>query len=406
MFSDSRQTRNALLALAVGGFGIGTGEFVALGLLPNIAASVHVSIPRAGYVISAYALGVVVGAPLLTGFAVRFARKRFLIAMALAMAAGNVLSALAPSFATLLIARFLTGLPHGAYFGVASVVAGSLVATERRSSAMAVVFAGLTVANIVGVPLSTLIGQHAGWRLVFALVGLIQLAAALAVITQVPSGQGNAESKHANIRHELVAFREPQIWLALAIATIGGAALFCTFSYITPMMTHVAHYSPSAITPLLVLFGIGMTVGNLIGARFADRALMRTVCISIAGEVVVAVGFFFGAHDKLISAVLILLFPAFALAVLPGLQSRIIKLAGGAPNLAAASIQAAFNVANTIGAWLGGLAIAGGLGYNSPNLVAAGLALAGLVIAGVAARQAGLRRNAGVLGVRAEPLPE
>ncbi len=406
MSSDSRQVRKALLALAVGGFGIGTGEFVALGLLPNIAASVHVSIPRAGYVISAYALGVVVGAPLLTGLAVRFARKRFLIAMALAMAAGNVLSAVAPSFGTLLIARFLTGLPHGAYFGVASVVAGSLVASERRSSAMAVVFAGLTVANIVGVPFSTLIGQHAGWRLVFALVGLIQLAAALAVLTQVPSGQGNPNAEHSGIRRELSAFRQPQIWLALAIATVGGSALFCTFSYITPMMTHVAHYPPSAITPLLVLFGIGMTVGNVVGARFADRALMRTVCLAIAGEIAVAVGFYFGAHDKLISAVLILLFPAFALAVLPGLQSRIIKLAGGAPNLAAASIQAAFNIANTIGAWLGGLAIAGGLGYNSPNLVAAGLALAGLVIAGLSARQAMLPGNPGVLGIRAEPLHE
>jgi MFS transporter, DHA1 family, inner membrane transport protein len=402
--SDSRPARNALLALAVGGFGIGTGEFVALGLLPNIAGTVHVSIPRAGYVISAYALGVVVGAPLLTGFAVRFARKRFLIAMALAMAVGNLLSAVAPSFATLLIARFLTGLPHGAYFGVGSVVAGSLVSTERRSSAMAVVFAGLTVANIVGVPLSTLIGQHAGWRLVFVLVAAIQLTAAVAVLTQVPAGQGNASSEQAHIRHELRAFRQPQIWLSLAIATIGGAALFCTFSYITPMMTHVAHYPQSAITPLLVLFGIGMTVGNVIGARFADRALMRTVCFAIIGEVAVAVGFYFGAHSKVISAVLILLFPAFALAVLPGLQSRIIRLAGGAPNLAAASIQAAFNVANTIGAWLGGLVIAGGLGYSSPNLVAAGLAAAGLAIAAWSARLAAISRKPAAAPLRAEPV--
>ncbi|HEX3803936.1 MAG TPA: MFS transporter [Solirubrobacteraceae bacterium] len=392
--TSSRTVRLALLALALGGFGIGTGEFVTLGLLPNVAAGLHVSIPRAGNLVSAYALGVVVGAPLLTGAAVRFARRRFLIVMALAMALGNLLSAVAPNFTTLLIVRFLTGLPHGAYFGVASVVAGSLVSRERRSFAMAMVFAGLTVANIVGVPLSTLIGQHAGWRVVYALVGVIEVLAALAVLTRVPARQAEAAPEDANLRQELRAFRQPQIWLCLGIATIAGAALFCTFSYIAPMMTHVAHYSPAAITPLLVLFGIGMTGGNLLGARFADRALMRTVCFSIVGMIMVAVAFYFGANNKLASAALILLFPACSLGMLPGLQSRIVALAGGAPNLAAASIQAAFNVANSLGAWLGGLAIADGLGYSSPNLVAAGLAAAGLVIALCFARLAARQRDA------------
>ncbi len=268
--NSSRHVRNALLALAVGGFGIGTGEFVTLGLLPNVAASLHVSIPHAGNLISAYALGVVVGAPLLTGAAVRFPRRQFLLAMAAAMAAGNFLSAAMPSFTTLMIVRFLTGLPHGAYFGVAAVVAASMVRRERQNTAMAVVFGGLTVANIVGVPLSTLIGQHAGWRLVFVLVGAIQLLTFVSVLTQVPADHAHASSKHAHISHELRAFRQPQIWLCLAIATIGGGALFCTFSYITPMMTHVAHYPASAITPLLVVFGIGMTLGNIVGARLAD----------------------------------------------------------------------------------------------------------------------------------------
>jgi MFS transporter, DHA1 family, inner membrane transport protein len=379
--TTSRPTRNALLALAVGGFGIGTGEFVTLGLLPNVAASIHVSIPRAGNLVSAYALGVVVGAPLLTAAAVRFTRKRFLIVMALAMALGNFVSALAPNFTTLAIARFLTGLPHGAYFGVATVVAASLVRRSRRSSAMAVVFAGLTISNIVGVPLATLLGQHTSWRLVYTLVGMIQLLAALAVVGFVPMGQAEPEAEHRHIRHELRAFRQPQIWLCLAIATIAGASLFCTFSYITPMMTHVAHYPEGAITGLLVLFGIGMTIGNLVGARLADRALMRTVCFAIAGEAIVAGLFFFGAHDKPASAVLILLFPAFSVGLVPGLQSQIVSLAGGAPNLAAASIQAAFNVANSVGALLGGIVIAAGLGYSSPNLVAAALAVAGLGVA-------------------------
>lgn len=379
--NSSRHVRNALLALAVGGFGIGTGEFVTLGLLPNIAASLHASIPRAGNLISAYALGVVVGAPLLTGAAVRFPRRRFLLAMAVAMAAGNFLSAAMPSFTTLMVVRFLTGLPHGAYFGVAAVVAASMVRRERQNTAMAVVFGGLTVANVVGVPLSTLIGQHAGWRLVFVLVGVIQLLTFVSVLTQVPADHGAASSEHAHILHELRAFRQPQIWLCLGIATIGGGALFCTFSYITPMMTHVAHYPRSAMTPLLVVFGIGMTLGNIVGARFADRALMRTVCVALAGLCGCAVAFYFGSHSKLVSVALILLFPAFSLAMIPGLQSRIIGLAGGAPNVAAASIQAAFNVSNSLGAWLGGMAIAGGLGYNSPNLVAAGLAVVGLMIA-------------------------
>jgi MFS transporter, DHA1 family, inner membrane transport protein len=390
--TTSRSTRNALLALAVGGFGIGTGEFVTLGLLPNIAASMHVSIPRAGNLVSAYALGVVVGAPLLTAAAVRFTRKRFLIGMAIAMGVGNFLSALAPSFTTLALFRFMTGLPHGAYFGVASVVAASLVRPSRRSSAMAVVFAGLTISNIIGVPIATLLGQNAGWRVVYALVGVLQLFAALAVLAFVPHGQ--AEPEHANLRNELRAFRQLQIWMCLAIATIAGAALFCTFSYITPMMTHVAHYPEAAVTLLLVLFGIGMTIGNLLGARLADRALMRTVCFAIVGEAVVAGVFFFGAHDKLVSAAMILLFPAFAVGLVPGLQSRIVSLAGGAPNLAAASIQAAFNVANSVGALLGGIAIAAGLGYSSPNLVAAGLAVAGLGVALWSAKLAADSRRA------------
>lgn len=401
MASDTSTARKALLALAVGGFGIGTGEFVTLGLIPNVAASVHVSIPRAGNVVSAYALGVVVGAPLLTAAAVRFSRRRFLIAMTLAMAVGNAISAAAPGFVPLLIARFLTGLPHGAYFGVASVVAASLVSRERRSSAMAAVFAGLTVANIVGVPLSTLIGQHAGWRFVYALVGVIQLLAAVAVAGFIPRGQGDALAEHANLRQELRAFRQPQIWLCLGIAMTAGAALFCSFTYITPMMTHEAHYPESAITPLLMLFGLGMTAGIAVGARYANRAVMRTVCVAILCEILVGIAFYFGSHDKVISAVLIFLFPACALATTPSLQTRIVDLAGGAPNLASASIQAAFNVANSVGAWAGGFVIADGLGYSSPNLVAAGLALTGLGIAGWSLR---LSRSPGRM--RANPATE
>jgi DHA1 family inner membrane transport protein len=373
--------RRALLALALGGFGIGTGEFVTLGLLPNIAHSLHVSIPQAGHLISAYALGVVVGAPLLTGAAVRLPRRRLLIVVALTMAALNFASSAMPGFTSLLIVRFLAGLPHGAYFGVASVVAAKLVPAQRRSSAMAIVFAGLTVANVIGVPATTLIGQHYGWRLVFSLVGAVEVLAAVAILAVVPIDRVDLDGSAPQLRQELRAFRQPQIWLSLSIAMIGGGALFATFSYIAPMMTHVAGFPQGAITPLLVLFGLGMTAGNLIGARLADRALMRTIYLAMTCEILLAAGFYFADHSRLIAPLFILLLPATALALLPALQSRIVTLAGGAPNLAAASIHAAFNIANSLGAWLGGAAIAAGWGYESPNLVAAGMALIGLFVA-------------------------
>jgi DHA1 family inner membrane transport protein len=375
--------RRSLLSLALGGFGIGTGEFVILGLLPNVASSLHVSIPHAGYLISAYALGVVVGAPLLTPVSVWVPRRRFLIIAALGMAGTNIASALMPNFDTLVIVRFLSGLPHGAYFGVASVVAGRLVAADRRSSAMAVVFAGLTIANVIGVPLTTLIGQHFGWRLAFWLVAAIEVGAAFAIFTFVPRAAADSHDNAEPIRltHELGAFREKQIWLSLGIATVGGGALFCTFSYITPMMTHLAGFHESEITPLLVLFGLGMTGGNLVGAHFADRSLMRTIYVALTCESLVAFLFFFAAHDKITALFGLFLFPFCALAILPALQNRIVSLAGGAPNLAAASIHAAFNIANSIGAWVGGAVIAAGLGYSAPNLAAAGIAVMGLALA-------------------------
>ncbi len=375
--------RRALLSLALGGFGIGTGEFVILGLLPNVASSLHVSIPHAGYLISAYALGVVVGAPLLTPVSVWIPRRRFLIITALAMACGNFASSAMPNFDTLLVVRFLSGLPHGAYFGVASVVAGRLVAEHRRSSAMAIVFAGLTVANVAGVPLTTLIGQHFGWRVVFDLVGLIEIGAAIAIVIFVPRAVADVQDDEEPVRliHELGAFRERQIWLSLGIAVVGGGAMFCSFSYITPMMTHLAGYHESDITPLLVLFGLGMTAGNLVGAHFADRSLMRTIYVALSCESIVAFLFFFAAHNKITAMFGLFLFPFCALAILPALQNRIVGLAGGAPNLAAASIHAAFNIANSIGAWVGGAVIAAGLGYSAPNLAAAGIAVMGLGIA-------------------------
>ena len=373
-------TRRALLSLAVGGFGIGTGEFVMLGLLPNVAHDLHTSIPHGGYLIAAYALGVVVGAPTVTALTSHLPRKGLLIALAVALAVGNLGSAMAPNFESVLVLRFLAGLPHGAFFGVASVVAARLVAPERRSQAMAVVFAGLTTANIVGVPVTTYVGQQASWRVVFVGVAVIELLAVALIamnVQQMPVEHAGREA----LRRELVVFTTPPVWLALGIATIGGGAMFATFSYIAPMMTHVAGYAESSVTWLLVLFGLGMTAGNIVGARLADHALMPTIFAALGAEVVVALAFLLTSHDKIASAITIFAFPFTSMAMLPAIQSRIVSIAGGAPNLASASIHAAFNIANSLGAWLGGLAIGFGWGYSSPNAVAAVLALLGLGVA-------------------------
>jgi len=390
------RVRRALLALAVGGFAIGTGEFVMMGLLPQVASDLAVSIPRAGQLISSYALGVVVGAPLLTAASVRYRRKTVLIVLMSWFAAGNLLSAIVPGFTLVMIARFATGLPHGAFFGAGAVVAGSLVDRARSNSAMAVMFAGLTVANIVGVPLTTVLGQHAGWRVVYAIVGLIAALAVVAVMIAVPADAAPV-AERASLRGELRAFGKPEVWLVLGIAMLGGGGLFATFSYVAPMMTNVAHYADSSMTWLLALFGLGMTVGNLVGARLSDRYPTRTLLLSLVAEIGVALAFLAADHNRFTAAAAVFLFPAAALAGLPTLQGRIIALAGGAPNLAAASIQAAFNIANSIGAYLGGVAIAAGFGYGSPNAVAALLVMTGLLLAMAAVR---VERRRGADSVR------
>ena len=370
--------RRSLLALALGGFAIGMSEFLMFGLLPQVAADLSVSIPRAGELISAYALGVVVGAPLLTAATVHLDRKRVLVALMSWYAVSNLLSALSPSFTFALIARFATGLPHGAFFGVGSVVAGSLVHRSKSTAAMSVMFAGLTVANIVGVPISTLLGQGTSWRLVYGLVAGIAALGAVAVSIFVPAVAENTPS--GSLRAELRAFANGRIWLVLGIATLGGGGLFATFSYITPMMTKQAGFADSSMTWLLMLFGVGMTAGNVLGARLADRFPLRTIVFALSTEIVLALIFAVSTHNEFASAVLIFAFPATALAGLPALQARVIALAGGAPNLAAASIQGAFNVANSIGAYLGGVVIDAGYGYAAPNVVAAALVALGLVL--------------------------
>jgi DHA1 family inner membrane transport protein len=368
----------ALLALAIGAFGIGTTEFVIMGLLPEVAATYAVSIPSAGLLISGYALGVVVGAPLLTAAGSRWSRKALLVSLMGLFIAGNVLAALAPAYGLLMTGRIVAALSHGAFFGVGSVVAANLVAPAKQASAIALMFTGLTVANVLGVPLGTALGQALGWRSTFWAVSVLGVIGLIGIIALVPDLPRDTTT---NLRRELAVFKRPQVWLALAMTTLGFAGVFASFTYIAPMMTEVAGFSPGMVTWLLVLFGVGLVAGNLFGGKMADKALMPSLYAILAVLAVVLLLFTFTAHSQILAAVTILLFGAAGFATVPPLQARVMAKAEGAPALASAANIAAFNLGNAGGAWLGGLAIGGGLGYTAPNWIGALLAVAGLAVA-------------------------
>ncbi|MFG3229969.1 MFS transporter [Kitasatospora sp. NPDC048194] len=368
----------ALLALAIGAFGIGTTEFVIMGLLPEIAGDYGVSIPTAGLLVTGYAIGVVLGAPLMTVLGTRISRKTMLMLLMGLFTAGNLISATAPTFAVMLAGRIVASLAHGAFFGIGSVVAAELVAPHKKAGAIATMFTGLTLANVVGVPLGTFVGQAVGWRTTFAAVAVLGVAGLLGIarlIPAVPRPEG------AHLRRELTAFRNPQVLLAMAMTVLGFGGVFAAITYIAPMMTHVAGYSEGAVTWLLVLFGAGMFLGNLLGGRFADRRLMPMLYASLGALALVLGLFTFTAHDKTAAAVTILLVGALGFATVPPLQKRVLDQAHGAPTLASAVNIGAFNLGNALAAWLGGTVISAGLGYTAPNWVGALLAAAALVLA-------------------------
>ncbi|MFD4399821.1 MFS transporter [Kitasatospora sp. NPDC058478] len=368
----------ALLALAIGAFGIGTTEFVVMGLLPEIAGDYGVSIPSAGLLVTGYAIGVVIGAPLMTVLGTRIGRKTMLMIFMGLFVAGNLLSAVAPTMGVMLAGRIVTSLAHGAFFGIGSVVAADLVAPDRKAGAIATMFTGLTVANIVGVPLGTFIGQAVGWRVTFAGVAALGVVGLLGIAKLVPA---LPRPEGAHLRRELTAFRNPQVLLAMAMTVLGFGGVFAAITYIAPMMTHVAGYSDGAVTWLLVLFGVGMFLGNLLGGRFADRKLMPMLYASLGGLAVVLALFTLTAHNKILAAVSILLVGALGFATVPPLQKRVLDQAHGAPTLASAVNIGAFNLGNALAAWLGGQVIAVGLGYTAPNWVGALLAGAALLLA-------------------------
>ncbi len=381
----------SLAALSLGGLAIGTTEFASMGVLPGFASDLGVSVPTAGIAISAYALGVVVGAPLIALVGARWPRKRLVVALAVALVVFNALSALAPSFLPFVALRFLAGLPHGAYFGTAAVLGSTLVPPEKRARALATVMLGLTIANIVGVPAATWLGDTFGWRSAYLAVTVIALITVLAVTTLVPSP---AADRGGSLRGELTALTRPQVWLTLAVIATGFGGLFAVYSYISPILTNQAGVPTSTVPLLLGALGIGMTIGNVAGGRFAERAPRLTIAVALVVYSAVLVAFTVGAHHE-VSATLGLFALGFVgMSAGPALMGRLIDFAAEGPSLAAASFHSAFNVANALGAALGGAVLAAGLGYDAPAAVGAVLPLFGIVVFAVSVRLERRRRAA------------
>ncbi|WP_424187185.1 MFS transporter [Actinokineospora sp. G85] len=370
----------AMSALALGGFAIGTTEFATMGLLPQVAATFGISIPTAGYAITLYALGVVVGAPLIAGLAAKVPRKGLLIALVLALAVGNGLSAAAWDTPSLLVARFLAGLPHGAYFGIAAVVAQSLVPPHRRGTAVARVMIGLTVANLVGVPVATAAGQQIGWRAAYLAVAVIAGATAVALAARLPRFPA---VEGASVVAELRAFRRPQVWFALLIGMVGFGGMFAVYSYVSPLTTEVTGLPGGVVPWVLATFGLGMTVGAALGGRLVDRSVTGSVFGALGAMAVVLALLGLTATSPVALFALIFLTGFVSQLLASALQVRLMDASPDAPSLASSSNHSALNVANGAGAWLGGLAIAAGWGYTATAWVGVALSAAGLAVAGV-----------------------
>lgn len=364
------------LALALGGFAIGTSEFAIMGLMPNIAQDLDVSEPQVGHLISAYALGVVVGAPLLALLGARLPRRVLLLLLMGCFALGNFASALAPRYEPLLLFRFLAGLPHGAYFGIAMLVAASMAAPHQRAKAVSRVLMGLTIAILIGNPLATWLGQFMSWRYAFALVGIIALSTIAMVAAFLPSDPHEQRSSPSS---ELRAFNRAPIWLALGIGAIGFAGMFCVFSYMAPTLLEVTGTSPGWIPLAMGVFGAGCIVGNSAGGWLFDRLRLRAVAWILAWSTLVLLLFPLAAHSlwTVLSAIFAL---GTMIALGPALQTHLMDVASGAQTLAAASNHAAFNIANALGPWLGGLAISAGMGWTVTGYIGAATALGGLAL--------------------------
>jgi len=400
---SSARVRLALLALAVGGFGIGTTEFAAMGLLPQIATDLFPALSaadpeqanaQAGLVITAYALGVVVGAPTINSLVARFRRDRVLVILAVAFTLMNLAAALAPTFELILVFRFLAGIPHGAYFGLAALVAAKLMGPGRRAQGVAFAMAGLTVANVIGVPLATLIGQAFGWRVAFVLVAAIFAVSTVAIWFAVPRMDGSPEQ---TMRRELTVFRNGRVWFALLTGCIILGGLFAVYTYLSPITTELAGLPEGAVPWVLATVGLGMTVGNLVGGRVADWSVMKSLFGFAFLMLLSLLGFALTAQWP-VTLFLFTFAVGFATQGLgPTIQTRLMDVAGDSQTIAAGLIHSALNVGNALGAYFGGVAIAAKLGYASPAVVGMGLTVVGIAIAALGY----VLERRGILGPRA-----
>ncbi|MFD4876534.1 MFS transporter [Streptomyces sp. NPDC058420] len=366
-----------LIALALGGFGIGLTEFGIVGLLPEVADDFGVSESVAGYLVSVYALSVAVGALVLTAAITRFDRKKVLVSLMTLFIAGNLISAVASTYELLMVGRIVAALCHGAFFSVGAVVASDMVAENKKGGAIALMFGGLTAANVLGVPLGTFLGQQLGWRSTFWAITVIGVVALVGIQILVPQ---TAAAAQTNLRSELAVFRRGQVWVSIALSILAFGGVIGGYTYIAFTLTKVSGFSEGTVPWLLVLFGVGTFIGNFVGGKTADKSLNASL-IGIMGVLAVVMAVFaLTAESKAATVVLLLLMGAIGLASAPGLQVRTMKYAGDAPTMASGANIAAFNVGNALGAYLGGLALAAGYGFVSPLWVGAGLALAGLVV--------------------------
>lgn len=372
-----------LLALAAGGFGIGLTEFVILGLLPEVAADFAVSIPVAGHLVSGYALSVAVGGVLVTAATAALRPKSVLCALMVLFILGNLLSAVADDYTTMFAGRVIAALCHGAFFGIGAVLASNLVAPDRKARAISVMFAGLTIANVLGVPMGTFLGQQLGWRSTFWAITIVGVIALAGLIAYVPA-QDAAERGPGQLRRELGAFTNRQVWLSILVTVFGFGAMFGAFTYIAPMLTSLAGMPAEAVPWMLVIFGAGLFTGNIIGGRAADGNLDKSLLVLLSLLTVVLLVFTVTVQNPWGAAVTLFFLGAVGFAAVPGMQTRVLSFAHRAPTLASGVNISAFNLGNAIGAYLGGATITAGLGLSSPVWVGAGLAVTAVAIMGAA----------------------
>lgn len=370
-----------LIALALGGFGIGLTEFVITGLLPEVAADYGVTETTAGWLVTGYALAVIVGALGLTAATTRLPRKPVLLGLLVLFIVGNTLSAIAPTYEVMMSGRVIAALCHGAFFGIGSVVAANMVERSKRASAVALMFTGLTASNVLGVPFGTFLGQALGWRSTFWAIVVIGVVALVGVLVLVPTVRA---TEIPSLARELGAFRSGQVWLSLGMTVLGYGGMFGAFTYIAYTLTSVSGFPSSAVPWLLVVFGVGLFVGNFVGGKLAARSIDRTLLVVLVALTVVLGLFALVATSPVLTVIALVLMGAFGFATVPALQTRVMQYADHAPTLASGANIAAFNLGNALGAWIGGLTIAAGLGYTSPIWAGAGITLAAVALTLVA----------------------